>query len=251
MYELFTLGGGVYLVDLLNAVAAITGGGAYLAGVNGDAGTVNLQRKDGEIVGWVPHRLAARTGGAEVYRCESFELRAGDRIRWTRNDKALGLINSQTAEVTRVRKGTVTLALEDGRRLKLREGDAQLRHIDRAWASTVHAFQGRTVDTVIAAMEANHPHLTTQKTLYVEISRARHRAELVTNDREALGERLQTVTGERISALEAVKLERGKVVEIASKDRNVPDCETATRMTREGMLQLEKMRERREIEIET
>ena len=30
MYELFTLGGGVYLVDLLNAVAAITGSGAYL-----------------------------------------------------------------------------------------------------------------------------------------------------------------------------------------------------------------------------
>ena len=31
MYELFTLNGGVYLVDLLNAVAAITGGGAYIA----------------------------------------------------------------------------------------------------------------------------------------------------------------------------------------------------------------------------
>ena len=30
MYELYTLGGGTYLVDLLNAVAAITGGGAYL-----------------------------------------------------------------------------------------------------------------------------------------------------------------------------------------------------------------------------
>ena len=40
MYELFTLGGGTYLVDLLNAVAAITGGGAFidlaqLAGVGG------------------------------------------------------------------------------------------------------------------------------------------------------------------------------------------------------------------------
>ncbi len=40
MFEIFTLGGGVYLVDLLNAVAAITGGGAYvmlaqLAGVAG------------------------------------------------------------------------------------------------------------------------------------------------------------------------------------------------------------------------
>ena len=40
MYELFTLGGGTYLVDLLNAVAAITGGDAYvtLAQLAGAAG---------------------------------------------------------------------------------------------------------------------------------------------------------------------------------------------------------------------
>ena len=69
----------------------------------------------------------------------------------------------------------------------------------------MHAFQGRTVDTVIAAMEANHPHLTTQKTLYVEISRARHRAELVTDDRDRLRERLEGATGERIAALESVE----------------------------------------------
>ncbi len=62
---------------------------------------------------------------------------------------------------------------------------------------------GRTVDTVIAAMEANHPDLTNQKTLYVEISRARDRAELVTDDARALRERLEAATGERIAALEA------------------------------------------------
>ncbi len=40
MYEIFTLGGGTYLVDLLNAVAAITSGGAYvvLAQLSGVAG---------------------------------------------------------------------------------------------------------------------------------------------------------------------------------------------------------------------
>ena len=75
---------------------------------------------------------------------------------------------------------------------------------------TVHAFQGRTVDTVIAAMEANHPHLTTQKSFYVEISRARDRAELVTGDRAALQEQLEAATGERIAALEAVGPERAK-----------------------------------------
>ncbi len=49
MYELFTLGGGTYLVDLLNAVAAITGGGAYitLAQLAGIAG-----------LGWILFRTA-------------------------------------------------------------------------------------------------------------------------------------------------------------------------------------------------
>ena len=68
----------------------------------------------------------------------------------------------------------------------------------------MHAFQGRTVDNVIAVMEANHPHLTTQKSFYVEISRARYRAELVTDDARALRERLETATGERVSALEGI-----------------------------------------------
>ena len=46
--------------------------------------------------------------------------------------------------------------------------------------------------------------LTTQKSFYVEISRARDRAELVTDDAKALREQLEAVTGERISALEGI-----------------------------------------------
>ena len=182
-------------------------------GANRDDGTVRLEGKDGETVAWEPAKLAARAGGVEVYRSDTIELRAGDRIRWTRNDAGLGLVNSATAEVAGVKDGTVSLRLEDGRTLDLRAGDPQLRHVDRAWASTVHAFQGRTVDHVIAAMEANHPHLTTQKSFYVEISRARHRAELVTDDRAALKERLEAATGERIAALEAVAPDPAKAPE--------------------------------------
>ena len=181
-----------------------------VAGVDHGTHTVTLEGADGRSVAWEPNRLAARSGGLEVYRAEEVELRAGDRIRWTRNDTGLGLVNSQTAEVATVRDGRVTFRLEDGRMLDLTANDPQLRHIDRAWASTVHAFQGRTVDTVIAAMEANHPNLPNQKTLYVEISRARDRAELVTDDRAALKERLEAVTGERIAPLEAVEPERAK-----------------------------------------
>ena len=46
--------------------------------------------------------------------------------------------------------------------------------------------------------------------LNFEISRARDRAESITDGQNALRERLETATGERIAALEAVEPEQGK-----------------------------------------
>ncbi len=187
-----------------------------VVGVDHEARSVILEGMDGGTVAWKPAEVGGRKGGIEVYRMEEIELRAGDRIRWTRNDAGLGLVNSRTAEVAEVGNGRVKLLLEEGRNLELGRKDPQLRHLDHAWASTVHAFQGRTVDNVIAAMEARHPHLTTQKSFYVEISRARDRAELVTDDAKELRAQLQAATGERIAALEGV----GETVE-AGRDRAV------------------------------
>ena len=175
-----------------------------VTGVDHENQTVMLEGGDGKTVAWKPGEIGGRKGGCEVYRAEGIELRAGDRVRWTRNDKGFGLVNSRNAEVLSVEGGRVAFRLEGGRPLGLGRNDPQLRHLDHAWASTVHAFQGRTVDNVIAAMEARHPHLTTQKSFYVEISRARDRAELVTDDAAELRAQLQAVTGERIAALEGI-----------------------------------------------
>ena len=183
---------------------------------------VLLDDGKGGSVAWKPRHVGGRKGGSEVYRVEEIELRAGDRIRWTRNDAGLGLVNSRTAEVISVKDGRVAFRLEDGKTLELGKTDPQLRHLDHAWASTVHAFQGRTVDRVIAAMEARHKHLTTQKSFYVEISRARDRAELVTDDAADLKAQLESVTGERIAALEAIgempREDPGRAADAARED---------------------------------
>ena len=47
----------------------------------------------------------------------------------------------------------------------------------------------------IAPMEGNHPHLTTQKTGYVEICRARHWAELVMDNRDRFRDWLEGASG--------------------------------------------------------
>jgi len=90
-----------------------------------------------------------------------------------------------------------------------------------------------TIDTVIAAMEANHPHLTTQKSFYVESSRARDRAELVTDDREALKEQLEAATGERIAALEAVEPESAKGREASAETRRCVEPEGGASQSRD------------------
>ena len=60
------------------------------------------------------------------------------------------------------------------------------------------------MDRIIAAMPADHPRLTTQRAFYIAVSRARDRAELVTDDAWKLADQLKRATGERVTALEGV-----------------------------------------------
>jgi len=148
-------------------------------------------------------RAAGRHPGCEFYRSQDIELRAEDRVRVTRNDKRTGLVNGQMARVAGIEQNRVRFELEDGGTITLGEGDPQLRFMDHAWASTIHAFQGRTVNTVMAAMESGNPTLVNQNSLYVAISRARYLAELITDDASRLADHLEKASGERVSALDA------------------------------------------------
>ena len=131
-----------------------------VVGVDRQWKRVDLADDQDRIVKWTPERLAAAKGGVEVYRGAAMELRAGDRVRWTRNDPSAGLVNGATATVEGIERGGVRFRLEDGTVARLADDAPQLRHLDRAWAATLHAFQGRTVDRIIAAMPADHPKLS-------------------------------------------------------------------------------------------
>ena len=74
---------------------------------------------------------------------------------------------------------TLRFDLGGGRELSLARDDRQLRHIDHAWSSTVHAAQGMTRDAAIGVLDTGHGRLTGQAALYVEASRARDRFVLV------------------------------------------------------------------------
>jgi len=122
----------------------------------------------------------ARASKLSVYRPQTAELSAGDWVRVTRNDAKLDLVNGERFEVLAVTPTSVTIGNRSGRRVVL-DATALPLHLDRAYASTSHSVQGLTCDTVLINSESFSR--TTQKDVYyVAISRARHKAEIFTDN---------------------------------------------------------------------
>ncbi len=140
----------------------------------------------------------------DLFEARTLTVREGERLRWTRNDKERGFANGDRVQVLETGAKTLRLRLADGRETVFARDDPQLRHLAYAYASTVHAAQGQTHDRVIAVLDTGAGPLVNRQTLYVQLSRAREQALVLTDNREQLVETLEANTGERLTALEAI-----------------------------------------------
>ena len=176
-----------------------------------DDGRVVLAHPDGERR-FRPSGNASRYLG--LYDTERIELRAGDRIRWTRNRKAPrargthpqapDLVNGGEAEIVEI--GHKRVRFRDGeRKFSLALGDPQLRHLDHAYCSTVHSAQGRTARGAIAVLDAGG--WVDLELFHVELSRVSEAFLLLTDDRDALIERLEAQDWSEDGALEALGID--------------------------------------------
>ena len=179
--------------------------------VGRDDGMVVLAHPDGERR-FRPSGNASRYLG--LYDTERIELRAGDRIRWTRNRKAPrargthsqapDLVNGGEAEIVEI--GHKRVRFRDGERaFSLALGDPQLRHLDHAYCSTVHSAQGRTARGAIAVLDAGG--WVDLELFHVELSRVSEAFLLLTDDRDALIERLEAQDWSEDGALEALGID--------------------------------------------
>ena len=171
--------------------------------VEAEASIVRLADSRGRTTDWKPGSLAALTGGIELFRSEPLELRAGDRIRWTRDDPALGLAAGETAQVEVVKAGRVRFRLENGIVAELPDSDPGLRYLERAWVPPPRDPQLRSARSIIAAVETSGPHLAAEESLYAALSSVAERAWLITDDAARLADFLESVVGERFEALTA------------------------------------------------
>lgn len=132
-----------------------------------------------------PRELATRgERGVEVFESSEREIAAGDKIRWTRNDKDRDIINTQSAIVLSVspESGNAEMLLENGETRLMNMRELQNNHLDYSFANTAHAIQGATVQSAITVVESWHKLLTNMRSFYVGISRASNDVTLITDD---------------------------------------------------------------------
>ncbi len=173
------------------------GKGSYWEVADVDGKTVRLSR-DGQELEWNP----ARQSKVEVYRAVGRQLGEGDKIIFSKNDRESGLVNGQTAVVRYLdaSTGQTQVITRDGeiREVNLRNNP----HWNHGYAVTAHAAQGATADRVFIHAESHRANLTTQRSLYVGISRARDEARVFTDDAAKLREAVELRSGEKEIALE-------------------------------------------------
>ena len=165
----------------------VTRGEAYrVESIDPEKTAITLKSEQGREVDWRLRQWGA--GNSQTFSPQSLELKTGDRIRFTRNDREAGRINGARAEVTAIDADTRTAEVRGprGQTQTLSLDAARDQHIRHAYVETAFAAQGRTADHVIIHADSRATNLVDQKSFYVGISRAKESATIFTNDRGKL-----------------------------------------------------------------
>ena len=174
---------------------------------------IALKSEDGREVDWRLRQWGA--GKAQAFAPQSMDLKSGDSIRFTRNDRDAGRINGHRGEVVAVdgQTRTATIQTPDGRTETLDLDAARDRHIAHAYVETAFAAQGRTADHVMIHADSKATNLVDQKSFYVGISRAKETAIIFTNDRS----KLVSAINERAGQVQSAIAETAMTASVADK----------------------------------
>ena len=174
---------------------------------------ITLKAEDGQDIDWRLRQWGA--SNAQAFSVQPLELKAGDRIQFTRNDRELGRINGGRGEITAIDPNarTTTVRSAGGSTQTLNLDASRDQHIRHAYVETAFAAQGRTADHVMIHADSKATNLIDQKSFYVSVSRARESVAIYTNDRV----KLVSAINERAGLAQTASSDAAKTADAASK----------------------------------
>ncbi|SEK02244.1 conjugative relaxase domain-containing protein, TrwC/TraI family [Sphingobium sp. AP50] len=135
---------------------------------------------------------------------KEIQIRQGESIRWTANDKPRDLHNAALATVVAVDGSGITIETAGQQRLTLGLSDPMLSRLDLAYSLNMHMAQGITTDKAITVMASYEANLSNQRLFNVGVTRVRDQLTLIVDDKAKLVAQLARNPGNKTSALETV-----------------------------------------------
>lgn len=187
-----------------------------ISAVDPKRGRIALDARDGRSIDWHPRQWGA--GKVEVFEPKPMELRIGDGVQFTRNDREAGRINGLGGTVTGIdaAASAATVKLANGREQWLDLSDPRDAHLRHAYVQTAHAAQGLTAERVLIHADSRSTNLVDQKMLYVALSRAKADAIVVTDDKDRLVRAIYERAGDKQTAIAASLPDAGKAKAMAA-----------------------------------
>ncbi|MBP9483436.1 MAG: relaxase domain-containing protein [Negativicutes bacterium] len=183
--------------------------------------------KRGELDQGQEYKITSRDGDKET--TEKRQFAAGDRIIFTANDNRLEVKNGAMGTIEKIENNVFTIRLDTG---KLREVHIdKYNSIDHGYAVTNYKAQGMTVEKVVADMNTKG-RVQDRNALYVDISRAKEKAVVFTDNKAKLEQQTKEFA-KKISSKDFTeqiqKMERGNRIE--NNDRyHAPEKESTEKV---------------------
>ena len=157
-----------------------------VAGIDPKSGEVELKRGD-RTHRIKPETLATNGKGLALSSPTEIEVRAGDRLIWTTNNRELGIANGSQVDVLRIDRSGLTL--HDANATRTLSPDNTLREsLAHGLVLNMHRAQGLTVDRAITVMDSHDRMLNSKNLFYVLSSRAREHLGLHVDSKSGLAE---------------------------------------------------------------
>jgi ATP-dependent exoDNAse (exonuclease V) alpha subunit len=151
---------------------------ARVSHVDAKENRITIERENGTLQSYDPRRLS----GVSVHREVEREFSKGDRIQFTAPSKGLKVANRELGTVKKITSGgDLEIRLDSGR--EVRFNVREHAHLDHGYAVTSHSSQGQTAERVLINVDTEKSEvLVNNRFAYVSVSRARHDAQIYTND---------------------------------------------------------------------
>lgn len=182
----------------------VRGDRGVVIGIEGNR--VRLAMRDGGERLFQPDRLPRNIDhdAVSIYQMKPIELHAGDRIRWTDNDRTRGLANADLARVEAVGDTLVVSSLADGVLHELKPGDRMTERLDLAYAINVHVAQGVTTDHGIIALRSSERRQLSERSFLVALTRIADKVALIVDDGGKVERGVARNSGDKASALNVI-----------------------------------------------